>query len=309
MRYIFFIYTLYSLMGLLFLSFLGFFIWLIWMIQNIFLTLREPAAPYHFSKPDGETIDFYSSDGVFLSGVFIPAKGHAKGTVIFCPEVDADSRSCVKYALFLTEAGYNLFSIDFRGHGNSSNLDGYVSRQWVSAYEVYDLLGAIEYVKERKDVDPKKIALFGVSRGGGAAVCAAAQCPDVKVVITDSAFSTKKTLNAYMKKWTSIFLPVAHLGNFVYVFLENITIKVVEIKLGYKLPSVENAVKTLRRPLLLIHGQRDTYISVEQGKWLYSLAAEPKALLEVSGARHNESVVVNKELYQGKILEFLQKYL
>jgi len=104
-------------------------------------------------------------------------------------------------------------------------------------------------------------------------------------------------------------LPVAHLGNFVYVFLENITIKVVEIKLGYKLPSVENAVKTLRRPLLLIHGQRDTYISVEQGKWLYSLAAEPKALLEVSGARHNESVVVNKELYQGKILEFLQKYL
>jgi dipeptidyl aminopeptidase/acylaminoacyl peptidase len=308
MLYIF-IYTLYSLLGLFFLSVLVFFIWIIYLIQNIFLTLREPASPYGFSMPEGETVKFYSSDGVFLTGVFVPAQGKVRGTIIFGPEVDADARSCTKYSLFLPQAGYNLFSIDFRGHGSSSNLDGYVSRQWVSAYEVYDLLGAVEYVCERKDVDPKKIGLFGVSRGGGAAICAAAQSPEVKVVIADSAFSTKKTLNAYMKKYTSMFLPVAHLGNVVYVFLENTVIKVAEIKLGYKLPSVENAVKALRRPLLMFHGQRDAYIGVDQAKWLFSLAAEPKDFVEVSGARHNESVVVNKDLYQSKIVDFLQKYL
>ncbi|HRZ86820.1 MAG TPA: alpha/beta fold hydrolase [bacterium] len=307
MLYLF--YTLYSIVALLFLSAAVMMIWIISMVQHFFLTLREPASAYNFKKPDGETVEFYSSDGVFLTGIFVPAKVKAKGTVIFCPEVDADARSCVKYSLFLTELGYNLLSIDFRGHGNSSNLDGYISRQWVSSYEVYDLLGAIEYVSGRPDVDPDKIALFGVSRGGGAAICAAAQSPDVRVVITDSAFSSKKTLNAFMKKWTGMFLPVDNLGNWIYVFLENITIKIAEIKLGYKLPAVENALKTMKRPVLMIHGQRDAYISIDQARWLFALAGDPKELLEVPAARHNESVVVKRDMYRSKIVDFLHKHM
>ncbi|MDP8263543.1 MAG: alpha/beta fold hydrolase [Candidatus Ancaeobacter aquaticus] len=304
------IYSLLSFIGLLFLLFVATMIWIVYTSVDGFLRLREPASTIKYVKPEGgESVQFYSADGVMLCGVFMPAKEKDNGTIIFCPEVDADSTSVTKYASFLCDKGYNILSVDFRGHGNSSNLDGYISRQWVSTYEVYDLLGAIEYIKSRSDIDTSRIGLFGVSRGGGAALCTAQECPEIKCVVTDSAFSTKKTLNSYMKKWTSLFLPVTQMPHFMYIILENVVIKVTEIKLGYKLPSVENAIKTRACPLLMIHGQRDTYIGVDQARMLYGYANDPKVLLEVPGARHNESIVINGELYKNRVTDFLHKNL
>ena len=58
------------------------------------------------------------------------------------------------------------------------------------------------------------------------------------------------------------------------------------------------------RRLLMIHGERDSYIVPEVAKQLYQCASDPKEFWLVPGAKHNASIHVAGERYRGKLLEF-----
>ena len=59
---------------------------------------------------------------------------------------------------------------------------------------------------ERPDRDPAGVALFGLSRGGGTALCVAAEDPTVWAVATDGAFPTRGTMLAYILRWAEIYV-------------------------------------------------------------------------------------------------------
>ncbi len=286
-------------------------IWVMNLVSSIFLSLREPSSLISYPRVEGEAVDFQSEDGIRLKGKFL--KAHAatvKGTVIFCQEADGLMDSCIKYTAFLPANGFHVFTFDFRGHGVSANAEGYVPRQWVTTHELYDLFGALGTVKAMQAVDPDKIVLMGVSRGAAAAICAAAINAEVRGVISDSAFSTKWLLNDYMRKWTGVILPVKRLPSWIYWILENAGVFASEIKLHYRFPSVEKALRSLKVPLLMIHGQKDSYVSAQHASRLFRNARVPwKKALEVPNARHNESVIVAPELYSKTVLEFLEESL
>jgi len=63
------------------------------------------------------------------------------------------------------------------------------------------------------------------------------------------------------------------------------------------------------RPILFIHGERDSYIPVEQSQLLYEAAPGPKSLWVVPGAKHNQCVIVRPEYYALRTVSFFDEYL
>jgi hypothetical protein len=77
-----------------------------------------------------------------------------------------------------------------------------------------------------------------------------------------------------------------------------------------RFPSVRKSIVRLRRrPLFLIHGLRDGSIPFSQSQMLYDMAAGPKYLWLVPGAKHNQSVVLQPEAYADRIIRFFDEHL
>lgn len=240
-----------------------------------------------------------------------------KGMIIFCHEYASDMYSCARYCKALLDAGFDIFTFDYRGHGQSSCDEGYTPRQWVSDREISDTLGAIAFVEDYLESQgrPVEIGMFGISRGAAAAVISSAKNPAIKAIITDGLFSTDITIEGLMKKWAYIFAKV----RFVYEnhppvfwrFLRWLMLIFAHRKFHCYYPSVKKAIcHMLARPVLMIHGEKDNYIPVEQAKRLYELLpTDCKELWIVPGAKHNQAVTVMPEEYARKTVEFFERYL
>jgi pimeloyl-ACP methyl ester carboxylesterase len=291
------------------------------IMLNIIRDTPPPLAmgPCDFERLDGERVTFRAFDNLNLCGMFLYGAhgGRPKGMVIFAHEFSSDLYSCARYCRPLLEAGYDVFSFDFRGHGESSREPGYHPRQWPTNHELDDMLGAVAFVEDWLDRRgrPAEIGLFGISRGGGAAILAAQNNPAVKAIVTDGAFSSDTTLEYLMRRWAYIFAKV----RFVYEnhppqfwrFLRWLLFRECRSELNCTFPSVRKALRRMQgpRPTLFIHGERDSYIPVEQSRLLYGLAPGPKFLWVVPGAKHNQSVVVRPEQYAARTVAFFDQYL
>jgi hypothetical protein len=90
---------------------------------NLFLDTPLPVTANltDFTPPEGEIVSFPSLEGRSLRGMFIDRRPGLpdKGTVIFCHEFASDMMSAGRYAWPLVQAGYTVFTFDFRGHGRS----------------------------------------------------------------------------------------------------------------------------------------------------------------------------------------------
>lgn len=291
------------------------------IMVNIIRDTPPPFAmgPLDFERIDGERATFRAFDNLNLCGMFLYGDhgGRPKGMVIFAHEFSSDMYSCARYCRPLLAAGYDVFSLDFRGHGESSGEPGYQPRQWPSDREVSDMLGAIAYVEDwlERRGRPVEIGLFGISRGAGAAILAAQNNPAVRAIITDGAFSSDTTLESLMKRWAYIFAKV----RFVYEnhppqfwrFLRWLLMRECRRTLKCTFPSVRKSLRRMAPPkaMLFIHGERDSYIPVEQSQLLYEQAPGPKSLWVVPEAKHNQSVVVRPDYYASRTVAFLDEHL
>lgn len=281
------------------------------VIFNIFLNLPIKAEP--FRREEGilrYSVNLKTRDGVSIKGFFLPGENTNGRTIVFCHEIGAGAASFQKYAYFLRERGFNLFALDFRGHGLSGNSDEYVPRQWVTSYELKDLRAVFSYLESNKKVDSNRIGLFGISKGAGTALVAAARHPEIKAVVSDGAFSTLYTATDYAHKWIPIFLPFRKMPSFVYRMLAWWAIFTVSKKFKCRLLSLEKSIPRLKgRPVFFIHGEKDGYISVAQSERLFRLANGQSEHWRVPKARHNEAVKMAPEEYADRISQFFDKHL
>ena len=271
-----------------------------------------------FDRMHGDDKDFYATDGVRLRGIFMhpPPGVERRGAIIFAPEFKSDRHSCARYCRHFIAAGYDVFSFDFRGHGNSAVQSGYTPRQWASDREMADMKGAISYVEQWLEEmgRPLEIGLFGISRGGGTSILCSATCDSVKAIIVDGAFSSDATLEHFMKRFGKIFARVRivyenHPPEF-WQFLRWCLFLTCRFKFKCTFPSVKKGLLRMHpRPIFFIHGERDSYIPVELSRMLYTLAAQPKYLWVVPGAKHNQSVDVVPRDYAHRTLEFFDRFL
>lgn len=178
------------------------------------------------------------------------------------------------------------------------------------------MMGAISTVEQwlEEQGRPIEIGLFGISRGACAGILASESCASVRALITDGAFSSDCTLEHLMKRWAKIYARVKiiyenHPPEF-WRFLRWCLFLTCRVKFKCRYPSVRKTLtRMLPRPMLFIHGERDSYIPVEQSRLLYALSAQPKYLWVVHGAKHNQSVDVVPEEYTRRTVEFFDRYL
>jgi pimeloyl-ACP methyl ester carboxylesterase len=289
------------------------------IVLNLFVDTPPPLSmsPLDFKRLEGEMVRFRSFDGTSLRGMTLrpPTKMPYKGTVVFCHEYGSDMYSCARYARPLLEAGFEVFTFDFRAHGESSGSD-YNPVQWPSDKELGDILGATAYVEAEllaRGLRPD-IGLFGISRGAGAGLLAAASDTNIKAIVCDGAFDTENTLIALMKRWASIFATVKlvyqnHPDAFWKV-LCRLVLLCAQPKLKRRFPSVRQALEEMQaRPIFFIHGEKDSYIRVEQSEILHEVAPAPKYRWVVPAAKHNQAAVVAPKAYAARTVAFFEKYL
>ncbi|QOJ13542.1 MAG: alpha/beta fold hydrolase [Planctomycetia bacterium] len=287
---------------------------------NILRTTQPPMTrnPLDYERLTGDAVTFPAYDGLPLAGMMIRAAAEVprRGMILFAHEFCSDMHSCARYCRPLVQAGYDVLTFDFRGHGDSPDEPGYTPRQWVTDRELSDIRGAIAFaaasLEERRL--PPQVGLFGISRGACAGLLLAAEDPRVRTVVADGAFSTDTTIEYFMKRWAYIFARVRvvyenHHPAF-WRFLRWVMIRFAQREFRCRFPSVRKAIQQMKpRPTLFIHGERDSYLPVEQSRMLYALAGQPKALWIAPGARHNQAAVMHPQQYAAMTLDFFDRHL
>ncbi len=282
---------------------------------------------------DVDEVTFRATDGHLLGGMILtarladrkrdgsnhsraPATPAYRGTVVFAHEFGTDRASCVRYCRALLEVGFDVFAFDFRGHGGSAEERGYRPRQWPSDRELADMLGAIAFIGshlERRGL-PRDIGLFGLSRGAGAAILASVGIDSVRAIVTDGAYSSDTVLEYLMRRFATIFARIRVVAEnhppVFWRFLRWLLFRECARRFNCHFPSVRKAVVRLgRRPILLIHGEKDSYIPIAQSQVLFDLARGPKSLWIVPDASHNQSVLVQPTEYARRVLAFFDEHL
>jgi dipeptidyl aminopeptidase/acylaminoacyl peptidase len=133
-----------------------------------------PMDPFSFTARDGLTIHAYVTfpPGVERSGLPMVLDVHggpqARDVWGFNPE-----------AQWLANRGYMTVQVNYRGStGYGKSFVSAGDREW-GAKMHDDLLDAVQYVVDQGWADPKKVAIYGGSYGGYAALVGAAFTPDV----------------------------------------------------------------------------------------------------------------------------------
>jgi hypothetical protein len=285
---------------------------------NLFLDTPLPltANIQDYVLPEGEVVTFPNLEGRSLRGMFIdrPPGAPRRGVVIFCHEFGSDMMSAGRYAWPLVQAGYTVFTFDFRGHGKSYTPAHYEARHWTSNHDVDDIRAAIAYVQSRCDVDRTGVGILGISRGASAAVIAAALTPAVRCLVVDGVFSNDLSIDELMKRFVQVFARVdvarATRTMAVYHFFRALLLFYVELKSRCRFPSTRRSLAKLDGvPVLFIQGGRDAYVRPEWTRILYDQKPGPKELWICADAKHNQAVVLEPKAYAEKIVAFFDRYL
>lgn len=129
-----------------------------------------------------EEVTFDAADGVLLSGWMVRGVPGSP-VIVLAHDLGGSRYSMVNSAVSLNRAGYPLFVFDLRGHGRSSGRGSSLGVD-----EKHDLLGAVAYLKTRKDVDGSRLGVWGVGMGAYAAVLAAAEAPEIAALALDAVY-------------------------------------------------------------------------------------------------------------------------
>ncbi len=301
--------------------------------------------PIDYEPIEGRRIHFRAFDGTLLQGMYVRADSPSlsaaesvgspypegggrnsgcfspgsRGVIIFCHEYGSDMHSWARHCRDLRKAGFDIFTFDFRSHGQSGSLTGYDPRFWCTDKEVSDCLGALALVQTQLEEEKRDlpIGFLGISRGGCAALLTAASVPKespLKAVLTDGAFSTDTLVELFMKRWVHIFARVRFVyenhHRYFWQFLRWLLLKFARIRFHCRFPSVRKNLRRIKhQAIFFIHGQKDSYLPQEQARRLYELSSQPRYLWIVPGAKHNQSVAKNHKLYNALTVGFFERYL
>lgn len=232
-----------------------------------------------------EEVTFHSADGTALTGWFIPAAGVsdpklAKGTAIHFHGNAQNISAHWRFAQWLPKNGYNLFVFDYRGYGTSKGRP--------HAKGVFeDSRAAIDYVRQRPDVNRDRLVIFGQSLGGANALAAvgSGDRDGVRAMIIEATFTGYSDI-------ASEKVPGA----------------------GLLMNDDYSPTRYVRRispiPLLLIHGTADKIIPYSHAERLFELAGDPKQLITVPDGEHIQAFAPRYgSTYQVQALSFLDKAL
>lgn len=241
-------------------------------------------------------VEIETGDGIKLRGWWID-KGSNK-TVI--PLHGYTSSRWGFYIVPVIEAlareGYNVLAFDFRAHGESEG-----KHTTIGDKEFMDVLSAIDWIKMHHPERAEKIGLIGYSMGAILTIRGLAEEERVNAGIADSP-------PIYIDKTGARGLRYfANLPEWIYTFVKPFT------KLfskGREINPIEYADR-IKKPLLLIAGERDPLVKVDEVQEFYekNRMINPNIELWITEGAHVRTIAIKPEEYKKKVLEFFGRYL
>jgi len=309
--------SLYVLLGLVALfALVSVVTWLLYvpMIVRVFGEMPWLQAESGAPVPDAEPCEFTTDDGVVLRGSYLRTTAAARlGVIGFCHEYSGDRWGAVPYASDLRARGFDIFTFDFRNHGESDRTPGYEPMPWLTNYELADVRAAVDYLTSRKDADPDGIGLIGVSRGANAALCAAAGNERVRAVVTDGAFPIGAMQRHYVRRFMDIYITPWWIGRRLPDVCLMSYCGWAKLVAGWRqncrFASPEQFTRRVQQPVFMIHGERDAYIPLEVVHDLRSSLAGRSKLWVVPGVKHNGAIKKAHREYHRRIARFFEKHL
>ena len=260
---------------------------------TFYMSIKPGKWPVHFTPESFnlkyEDVTFETSDGLKLKGWYLPSN-KSDNTIIVLHGYPTNKADVLPFSMFLLKE-FNVFLFDFRSFGES---DG--SYTTAGFKEVNDLDGAVKYLKSREDVG--NIGALGFSLGGSVAIMN--KNNNVKAIVVDSAYSN---LNNMIKSMYRNF----YFLKYPFVQLTRIYSKIF-FGMDPKDISPAAAIKNIDKPVLIIHGKKDSQIPVNEA-YILNNANKDTKLWIVENADHGATYALNKEEYEKRVLEFFEKNL
>ncbi len=236
-----------------------------------------------------------SGDGLKLHALYFPQKGEKKVAVCFHGYTGQASSDFCGLSTYYLERGYSLLLVDQRAHGQSEGE--YIG---FGCLDRVDACSWIDWVIKRCG-SQVQIVLHGISMGGSTVLMTSGlKLPDqVKGIISDCAFTSPKQV------FTHVLHTMYHLPA---VPMMQITDFVNRKKAGYGLDECNAAreVRNAKVPILLIHGDADTFVPCRMCEEIERNCASKTTKLIVKGAAHAESYYKDMEAYENAMTEFLE---
>jgi pimeloyl-ACP methyl ester carboxylesterase len=288
------------------------------LAARLILPIFERKPPFggapHADPSLGERILIPTTNGLWLCGrIYRQSQTPPRGVIVFCPEMEGDSTSALFYCAALLEAGFDVLGFDFRNQAESGSLPGYEPLHWPTEYEVEDALSAVRYVQSREEWSELPVGVVGISRGGGAALGAASRNPRILRVVAESAFSTERLMEHYTLRWAALYIPQWLMNLFPLWHIRG-TLALVrlfsQLRRRCRYVSLDRELSRLNKtPILLIHGDRDSYVPKETALGIARTLPELHSFWLVENANHNKAREVDAEEYDRRLVEFFEPIL
>jgi len=270
-------------------------------IREVSLTPAELGLEY-------EEIAFRSTDGITLTGWYIPAKnrrqmpedGGRRGedgrqkpvpssvlrrpssemTVLVCHGNGGNIGHSLGSLGLLSNLGLGCLAFDYRGYGHSSGRP-------TEAGMYLDAQAAYDWLTGAKGIPPEQIVLLGRSLGASVAAHLAGRVR-VAGLVAESAFTS------YVDMAVRFYpcLPVRLFRRFLFRY----------DTLAY--------IKDVRCPVMVLHSREDELVPFVFATRLFEAAHEPKQFVELVG-NHNEGFLLSGAVYTGawrNWLDFVKDY-
>ena len=144
-----------------------------------------------------EPVTLTGADGLRLRGWYVPSRNRAG--VIALHGTGSNRVGVERHARMLARHGYGVLALDLRGHGESDGRS--TSAPWTMDD---DIAAAVQWLAARRDVDPRKVALLGVSMGGEVAVRVAARRREVRAMVAEGLRGGAEDADAAGESWLGV---------------------------------------------------------------------------------------------------------
>jgi len=254
----------------------------------LFTHLGRPVVPRANLGVHHEQVSFTTSDGLKLSGWYVPSRNGA--AVIAFPGRNGPQA----HTRMLARHGYGVLLFDRRGQGESEgdpHAFGWEGEK--------DIKAAIAFLQRRPDVDPERIGGLGLSVGGELMLHAAAETDALKAVVSEGAGS--RSVGEFRQ------MPDAPI--LMHAVETMITAGLTLFSDGPPPPLMQDiAGRIAPRPVMLIwapHGVDTEALNPEY----YEAAGQPKTLWEIPESKHTGGLAARQEEYERRVVGFFDRAL
>jgi uncharacterized protein len=267
--------------GLVLILYLGLFLLLrIYQTKLIFFPspiVKQTPADYHLAYQEV----WFDSANAKIHAWWIPAKQEQAPVLLYLHSNNANNGTTLDLARGFHQSGLSTLFIDYRGYGKSGG-------SFPSEHSVYqDAEAAWRYLTIERQIPSNRIFLYGHSLGGAIAIDLATRHSDLAGVMVEGTFTSMTDMADDIS--LDRLLPT-------------------QLLLTQRFDSL-NKVKSLRVPILFIHGTKDGIVPLWMSRKLFAAASSPKQLLLIPQAGHNNLAKIGGKEYLQALKQFINEQL